>query len=181
MPLHRHRLMLLLGLAVCMAVGGGCVQRRMIVRSNPPGALLYVDDKEIGMTPCATSFTYYGKRKFRLVKDGYETLTEMRWIPPPWYEFPPLDFVSENFVPGQIRDNRVVDFQLSPQAVVPSEQLLSRAEELRSGSHAAAAASGGNTPPSGTGVVPPGAHPQPEPIPAPPGVGGQSVHPLPPR
>jgi hypothetical protein len=173
----------LLGFAVCVAAAAGCVERRMIVRSNPPGALLYVDDKEIGMTPCATSFTYYGKRKFRLVKDGYETMTELRWIPPPWYEYPPLDFVSENFVPGNIRDNRVVEFQMVPQAVVPTEQLLSRAEELRRGSHAAAAAPGaaGVPPASGTGVLPPVSQPLPEPIPAPQGVGGQSVHPLPPR
>ena len=78
----------------------------MTVRTNPPGALLYVDDYEIGTTPVSASFTYYGTRKIRLVKDGYETLTVMQSIPPPWYEFPPLDFVSENFVPGQIHDQR---------------------------------------------------------------------------
>ena len=80
----------------------------MTVRSNPPGALLYVDDYEIGVTPVSTNFTYYGTRKIRLVKDGYETLTVMQSIPPPWYEYVPLDFVSENFVPGQIRDQRTV-------------------------------------------------------------------------
>ena len=82
----------------------GCVQRRMTVRTNPPGALLYVDDYPIGTTPCSTSFTYYGTRKIRLVKDGYETLTVMQSIPAPWYEYTPIDFVAENFVPGQIRD-----------------------------------------------------------------------------
>ena len=109
----------------------------MTVRTNPPGALLYVDDYEIGTTPVSLPFTYYGTRKFRLVKDGYETLTEMQSIPPPWYEILPIDFVAENCVPGQIRDQRTLDFQLRPQAVVPTEQLLSRAEELRRGVHAA--------------------------------------------
>lgn len=159
----------LLGLWFC-ACCGGCVERRMTVRTNPPGALLYVDDYEIGATPVSTNFTYYGTRKIRLVKDGYETLTVMQSIPAPWYEFPPIDFVSENFVPGQIRDQRVLDFQLKPQMVVPTEQLMSRAEQLRRNVHANAA-------PLGPGVQPVG----PEVLPAPQGIGGQSVHTLPPR
>jgi hypothetical protein len=103
----------------------------MTIRSNPPGALAYVDDYEIGITPITTPFIYYGDRKIRLVKDGYETLTEIRPVGPPWYEVPPLDFVSENLVPGKLRDQRTLDFQLQPQAVVPTDQLLGRAEALR--------------------------------------------------
>jgi len=105
----------------------------MTIRSNPPGAVVYVDDYEtpIGVTPISTNFLYYGTRKIRLVKDGYETLTVMQPIPAPWYQYPPVDFISENFVPGQIRDQRVIDYQLKPQMVVPTDQLLSRAENLR--------------------------------------------------
>ena len=58
----------------------------MTIRSNPPGALVYVDDYEVGITPISTSFIYYGQRRIRLVKDGYETLTVMQPIPPPWYD-----------------------------------------------------------------------------------------------
>ncbi len=125
--------------AAFFACQSGCVQRRMMVRSNPPGALVYVDDQEkpIGVTPCAHDFTYYGTRKFRLVKEGYETVTEMREISAPWYEYPVADFVSENCVPGQIRDQRTLDFNLTPQLVVSSDQILSRAEELRRGIHSA--------------------------------------------
>jgi hypothetical protein len=163
---------ILLGL-ILGASQSGCVQRRMTVRTNPPGALLYVDDYEVGVTPVSTSFIYYGTRKIRLVKDGYETLTVMQPVPAPWYEYFPADFVSENFVPGQIRDQRVLDFQLKPQMVVPTERLLSRAEELRHGVHATA----------GVAVPPASAGPPvgPEVIPAPQGVGGQPVRPLPPR
>jgi hypothetical protein len=172
-------------LAIC-ACFGGCVERRMLVRTNPPGAMLYVDDYPIGTTPIATNFVYYGVRKIRLVKDGYETLTVMQPIAPPWYEITPLDFVSENFIPGQIRDVRSLDFQLAPQAVVPPDQLLSRAEALRRGSHALAVPPASaaptvrfNQPPSGPALyVPPqGA----ETVPAPSPLGGQTVYPLPPR
>ncbi len=118
-------------LAFCVATLSGCVQRRLVIRSNPPGALVYIDDYQIGTTPIATNFTYYGTRKIRLVKDGYETLTVMQTIPPPWYQIPPLDFITENLVPGELRDHRTFEYQLMPQAVVPTEQLLSRAESLR--------------------------------------------------
>jgi hypothetical protein len=155
----------------------------MTVRSNPPGALVYVDDYEIGVTPVSTNFIYYGTRKIRLVKDGYETLTVMQPIPPPWYEYVPLDFVSENFTPGQIRDQRILDFQLKPQVMVPREQLLSRAEQLRRGVHPTG---GGVVPAWGVGgpaaIGPPAGGPPPgsEVIPAPQGIGGQPLHPLPP-
>lgn len=170
-------------LALLLAASqSGCVQRRMIVRTNPPGALLYVDDYPIGTTPVAVNFTYYGTRKIRIVKDGFETLTVMQPIPAPWYEYPVLDFFSENFVPGQIRDQRVLDYQLKPQMVVPTEQLLARAEELRRGVHAAAAPGAVAQPATGA-VRGPAAVPPPsgfETVPTPEGVGGQPVHTLPP-
>ena len=113
---------------------GGCVQRRLTIRSNPPGARVYVGDEEIGTTPVSTDFVYYGTRRIRLAKDGYETLVVNQPIPTPWYQIPPLDFVSENVVPGEIRDERVVNFQLVPLQHVPTDQLLSRAEQLRGAS-----------------------------------------------
>ena len=88
---------------------------------RPPGALVYVDDNEVGLTPVSVSPIYYGNRKIRLVKDGYETLTLIQSVPPPWYEIPPLDFFSENVVPGRIRDQRTFDYQLRPQGVVPQD------------------------------------------------------------
>lgn len=131
-PMHR-RPNLLRAACVALACLGvlGCVERRMVIRSNPPGALVYVDDYEIGTTPTAVDFTYYGTRRIRLVKDGYETLTVMQPVPTPWYDLPGLDFFSENLVPGQLRDHRTFDYQLTPQAVRPTEQLLEQAEGLR--------------------------------------------------
>lgn len=111
----------------------GCVQRRITVRSNPPGALVYIDDVAVGTTPCSTYFTYYGKRKIRLVKDGFETLTTEQMFWPPWYEVFPLDFVTENFYPGELRDERNLVFNLAPQRLVPIDQLLERGENLRRG------------------------------------------------
>ena len=96
----------------------------MTVRSNPPGAMLYIDDQQIGQTPVATDFIYYGTRKIKLVKDGFETMTTYQTIAPPWYEVPPFDFVSENLIGREIRDERVLSFNLLPQRVIPANELL---------------------------------------------------------
>jgi len=103
----------------------------MTIRTQPAGALVYVDDYEIGTTPVSTDFTYYGTRKIRLVKDGYKTEAFLQPVPTPWYEVPGLDFISENLVPGLLRDQRTFNYNLTPQVVVPTEQLLQHAEQLR--------------------------------------------------
>jgi len=115
-----RRLILALA-AVHLLFATGCVRRRLTVRTNPPGAQVFVDDQEIGTTPCSAAFVYYGTRKITVMKDGYKTETIFQKIPPPWYEFPLLDFVVENAVPREIRDERVVDVQLSPQELVPNK------------------------------------------------------------
>lgn len=112
----------------------------MTIRSNPVGAMVFIDDQQIGTTPVSTDFVYYGARNIRLIKDGYETVNVVQTFPAPWYQIPPLDFVSENVVPREIRDERVLDFNLQPQRMVPADELLSRASNLRQNSHIGIAA-----------------------------------------
>ena len=124
------RLIVPLLLVACL-LSPGCVRRRMTIRSNPDGATVYVDDQEIGTTPVSASYNYYGTRKIQLVRDGYETLTVMHKFQQPWYQFPPLDFVTENLLPREVRDEQIVDIELEPQRVVPTPELLNRAQQLR--------------------------------------------------
>ncbi len=142
-----RRTLWLLLLAGLMLLPGGCVRRRLNVFSNPPGALVYVDNQQIGTTPCSVDFTYYGTREIRLVKPGYETLTVNQPIPTPWYLSPPLDFFSEILAGTKIRDNRTVSYNLAPQLVVPNEQLLDRANQLRQDSQQYPVAPAGMTGP----------------------------------
>lgn len=143
--------LLLAGLMLC-ASGTGCVRRRMTLRTFPPGAQVFIDDQEIGITPCSTSFVYYGTRKLTLIKDGYKTETLYHKIDPPWYQYPPLDFINENLNPREIRDERVIDVQLVPQEVVAPSSLLQRAEGLRTSSRTGQITSLPNLPP---GAAPP--------------------------
>jgi hypothetical protein len=154
----KARRIVVLVAAIACACPAGCVQRRMVIRSNPPGAVVYVDDYQIGTTPVATNFTYYGTRRIRLVKNGYETLTVMQPVTVPWYEITPVDFISENLIPGKIHDTRTFDYQLAPQLVVPSDQLLDRAEGLRRQTRGSGVVQ--TSPPLRAGSPPRGASPQ---------------------
>ena len=122
----------------CAAAGlvalNGCqsVHRRLTVQSDPPGALVLVDGKRVGFTPASVSFDYYGTREITLVKDGFETERFLQPIAPPAYQVPPVDFVSDNFLPGQVEDRRVVRRRLRPRTVAPTGDVLGRANDLRS-------------------------------------------------
>jgi hypothetical protein len=123
---HVGRTVRLAVLACALAAAGGCMQRRMTIVSNPPGATAYVDGVEIGKTPVSHDFLYYGTREIRLVHDGYETLTLMQPMSTPWYQIPPLDFISDNLAFGEIRDERVYRYDLQPAADTPFATIVSR-------------------------------------------------------
>jgi len=103
----------------------------MTVRTNVPGARVAVDNREIGVTPVSFPFTYYGGRDFVVSKSGYQTVRAQRNFRIPWYEFPGLDFIAENVWPWEIRDERVVDFELIPAPPTDARQLVDRGEDLR--------------------------------------------------
>lgn len=114
----------------------GCVHRRLTVNSNPPGARVLLDGEEIGETPTSVDFTHYGTREVVLQKDGYDTLKTMQTVPPPWYQVPPLDFISDNLLPYQLTNRHEYSYQLQPSPTVPSTQgLRERAINLRSEAH----------------------------------------------
>lgn len=126
----------------CLAVllvasSTGCVSRRMTINSDPPGALVLLEGREAGFTPVSIDFTYYGTREITLVKDGYETRTVMQKVPAPWYQWPVIEFFADNFAFSHITDRHYFSYQLQPKRAVPSEELRSNAEQLRSESQTA--------------------------------------------
>jgi hypothetical protein len=125
----------IVALAAAVCLSSGCVYRRLIVRSDPPGARVLLDGQEVGYTPTGIPFTYYGTRRLTIVKPGFETRSELVTIPAPWYQYVPADFISDNFLPGHVADRHDITWQLSPQTVVPLDQLQQRADSLRSEAH----------------------------------------------
>jgi hypothetical protein len=124
-----------LGAALLVAAtSAGCVERRYVVTSDPPGALVFRNGVPLGPTPVDDIFVYYGEYELTLVKDGYETLRAKVKISPPWYEYPGIDFISENIFPYTIRDIREggqFHFDLQPLQAVRPDDVLKRAGELR--------------------------------------------------
>ena len=120
-----------LGLALSAGLLTGCVERRYVITSDPPGALVLRNGQPIGSSPADDHFVYYGDYEFTLVKEGYETLHVKQEIPAPWYEYFPLDFAAENLVPWPIQDVRRFHYQLQPKRTANPERVLQDAQNLR--------------------------------------------------
>lgn len=130
-PFHRRHSVATLLVLLAIVSATGCVRRRLTVRSNPAGAVVHIDNQRIGTTPCAVDYVYYGTREVRMSLPGYETLTVNQPLPAPWYQWPGIDFISENLVPARIEDARTVSFNLQPARIEPAEQIIARGEDLR--------------------------------------------------
>jgi len=114
----------------------GCVERRLEITSEPSGALVWVNDQQVGRTPTQASFLYHGVYDIRLELEGYEPLRTEAEAKPPMYEHAPLDFVAEA-LPLQLKNTQHWHFILEPslESVLTTEQLeadlLARAAAMR--------------------------------------------------
>lgn len=127
MPQNR----LVLGIVVALVATAGCVERRFVVNSEPPGALVLKNGKPLGYAPADDHFVYYGNYHFTLVKPGYATMQVDQKVPAPWYEIPPLDLFSEILWPWHIEDVRQFTYRMEPVAGTTPEEILSRGQTLR--------------------------------------------------
>ncbi len=163
-----YRLVLVL-LAAWLATG--CVERRYVITTDPPGAVVLRNGQPIGQTPVDDHFVYYGTYHYTVIKEGYETLQVDQKIPAPWYEYIGLDFISENLFPFQLEDVRHFHYKLEPRHIVNPNQLLDAAHNLRNRGMSLGGGSTGappaTTPPTPAPPPPPGAAPV---LPAPQGV-----------
>lgn len=115
-----------------IAMGAGCVKRTLVVRSQPEGALVTIDNQTIGHTPLSTPYTYQGTRDVKLELDGFQTVKVQENVRDPWYLNPPFDFIVENFWPYEVDVERELNFQMRPLEEVDQNRLLDRASQLRS-------------------------------------------------
>jgi hypothetical protein len=108
------------------------VDRRFVITSDPPGAIVYDEKNQpMGAAPADRQFTYYGKYRFTLVKDGYETMIVDEHVRAPWYEWIGLDFFSEIVVPIKLRDVRRFHYVMQPVKNIPPEDVLNEANQMR--------------------------------------------------
>jgi len=181
-------------LAAAAAALPGCADRRLTITTEPPGAIVWVNDVELGRSPVSAGFVYYGVYDVRVRHEGYEPWWSGMRARAPWYDWPPIDFFSQ-MLPlehgPQVRWH--IELQPPVGAGMPREQaeeeLRARARAMRAALEAATPgeprrpdpspppADGGDAGTSGVGT--PGAEPgqadspgEPEPTGEPGPVGG---------
>lgn len=124
------RTVLVLG-AILATLAAGCVRRTMTIRTEPAGALVFLNDQEVGRSPASTDFLWYGDYDLILRKEGCETLQTHVKVTEPWYQVPPIDFFAEVLWPWWIHDTHSYDFALAPKEPPDREEVLQRAQETR--------------------------------------------------
>ncbi len=118
-----------LGLTVLGLLSTGCVRRVVSITSDPSGAMVSLNDREIGRTPCQAEFTYYGTYDVRLEKEGFEPLSTSADANAPWWDNMGPDVVAEA-VPADLKSLNEWHFTLIP-VLQDRAALVDRAKELR--------------------------------------------------
>lgn len=113
-------------------IAGGCVERRLTINTQPQGAMVVLNDEEIGTSPVTVSFEWYGDYNVRINKAGFETLKTHRKLEAPWYDAFPFDFFAQLITPQRIVDSYEWTFELAEQGEPPArEELIRNAQERR--------------------------------------------------
>lgn len=108
----------------------GCVKRTITINSKPQGALVYLNDIEIGRTPTQVPFTFYGVYSVRLEKEGFATLNTSQKAEAPWWDTLGPDLFSE-LSPEKKHVQLKWHFELEPQKPVSEADLLDHAKQMR--------------------------------------------------
>lgn len=125
------RVRIMVMMLVVVAVSGGCVRRTMKITTEPPNALVFLNDQEVGRSEVSVDFLWYGDYDVVVRKEGYETLKTHWEVKAPWYQEIPFDFFAEVLWPGNIHDVREKHFVLEAQTLPTPEELTERATGLR--------------------------------------------------
>jgi len=119
----------------------GCVERKLTIGSDPSGALVTLNDVEIGRTPVTVPFTWYGDYDIVLrheknvstpenpVMRHYFLHTHQRInaAPSQWIG---IDLLSE-LVPWTVTDEKFLAFTIPPVSQPTDAELLQRAAALK--------------------------------------------------
>ena len=111
----------------------GCVERLISIRSNPPGATVYLDGELKGKTPVDVPYTWYGGRDVTLEMPGFVSITKRVDLDPPWWQCVPFDFVTDLLLPFTLTDRTELHFMMATETTRKAdiEALKARAEELK--------------------------------------------------
>lgn len=90
-----------------------CRTKRVLrVESDPPGAVVRLDEERIGTTPLEHEFVHGGRRRLSLYRPGFRTWSRRVDLRPPWYARFPLDVLTEVLVPLGLEHEYEYDVRL---------------------------------------------------------------------
>jgi hypothetical protein len=134
---NMRQMIVALAMVAAGMLAGGCVERRMLIRSDPSGAPVWIDEEAAGITPAEAPFKHYGRRRVRVgpVRDEkghmiYEASEAMAEVLPPWYQKFPVDFFVEVLYPFTVVDTQEFTFELKPAVEESDEDVITHAEDI---------------------------------------------------
>lgn len=119
-------------LFLVVILGCGKVERELIVTTEPSEASVMIDGQKLSkVTPVTWTFTHYGTHEIVIEKKGFKRVREMVKIRSPFYQWFPIDFITEILLPLHLKDVHRVSYELAPAERSSKEEVLKRAEKFR--------------------------------------------------
>jgi len=123
------------------ALLAGCVERRITIATEPTGAMVYVNDVEMGRAPVTFPFLWYGDYDVRLRLDRNEGTADSpkivqyylhthRVAEAPPFQWMGIDLFAE-LLPLQFKDEKTWGFIVPAAAQPTDEQLIADAKALK--------------------------------------------------
>ena len=110
---------------------GGCVERKLTINTEPQGALIVLNDEEIGTSPVTVAFNWYGDYSVRINKEGYQSLNTHKVLEQPRKDKFPFDFYYEVLTAKKYVDEYEWTFALAPYKPASREELLKAAKAVK--------------------------------------------------
>ena len=109
----------------------GCVERKLTINTVPQGALVELNDEEIGTTPVTVAFNWYGDYNVRIRKEGYNAIDTNKILKQPKKDKFPYDFYYEVLTPKRYVDEYEWTFQLETYTPMDRDELIKAAQNMK--------------------------------------------------
>ncbi|NNM88838.1 MAG: PEGA domain-containing protein [Phycisphaerae bacterium] len=119
----------------------GCVERSITVVTSPQHAVVYLNDVEVGRSPCQVPFEWYGDYSVRLrAKKNLGTTANPHWVyyylqthrtaHAPWFQWIGPDLFA-SLIPVRFKDDKIWAFIVPPVGQQTSAELIKNARHLK--------------------------------------------------
>ena len=108
-----------------LSLSCACVERRLFIRTDPSGAVVRVNGREIGTSPATWRFEHYGKVRIEAELPGHEAVQEVVELKAPAREWIFGGLFTDLLWPGTIHDDHEVTVRL-PRTKARSDAAMDR-------------------------------------------------------